>query len=75
MKEYRFTKLAGRIAGFLTILGAAAFGLLALLAAGLSKAWETSQKINENASSYLTIFLLMFVLGIMTTIGTFGLRH
>ncbi|MGX1266060.1 multisubunit Na+/H+ antiporter MnhB subunit [Rossellomorea marisflavi] len=75
MKGYRITKVVGITAGFATILVAIGFGILALLAEGLSKSWGSNQKPDEHTPSYMIIFLLILLLGVVTSIGTFGLRN
>ncbi|KKI93210.1 hypothetical protein WQ54_04995 [Bacillus sp. SA1-12] len=75
MKKFAYTKRLAVIAGSLIILGAIGYGLLALIAIGLSNAWNTEGSSSSTNNWLFVFFLIMLLLGILTAAGSFLLKR
>ncbi|GIN71102.1 hypothetical protein J14TS2_15770 [Bacillus sp. J14TS2] len=73
MEEYTYTKILGAIVGMMTILIAVGFSILSFIGMGLSKAFNTGN--DYSPSLIIFVFLLLFILGIVTGYGPFRLNH
>jgi len=77
MNKYMFTKTLGVIVGTLTLIAAIGIGVLSFISIGLSKNWNAAygDSSTDRLASTLTLVLIVFLVGLITGIGSFLLRR
>jgi hypothetical protein len=74
MKEFRYTKSLGTIAGVLTILGACGFRLLAFIGLGLSKALNSGHNTSSEEVYASKLFIILLIIGFISVMVTLWVK-